>query len=99
LPFLSLFCLALIGILDRLPPVVWTAIAIYWLYLAPYICTSYYARYAFPLLGVKALLVVWALDRLVRLRPSLPLPEAEMRTATASRREALSPGPWPGGCR
>jgi hypothetical protein len=99
LPFHSLFCLVLIGILDRLPPVMWTAIAIYCLYLTPYICMSYYARYAFPLLGVKTLLVVWVLDRLVRLGPPLPLPPAEMKTATASWREALSPGPWPGGCR
>src|SRR5262249_47276882 len=53
LPFLSLLGLVLIGVRDRPHPVVWTAIAIYLLYLTPYICTSYYGRYAFPLLAVK----------------------------------------------
>jgi hypothetical protein len=63
LPFLSLFGLVLIGVRARLPGVVWTAIAIYLLYLTPYICTSYYGRYAFPLLAPKVLLIVWACDQ------------------------------------
>jgi hypothetical protein len=68
LPFLGLCGLVLSGIRARLHPMVWTAIAIYLLYLIPYISTSYYSRYAFPLLGVKVLLVVWACDWLVGLR-------------------------------
>ena len=62
-PFLALFLLVLVGIRNRLHPVMWTVIAIYWLYLAPYIVTSYYERYAFPLLAAKVLVVVWAFDR------------------------------------
>jgi hypothetical protein len=38
---------------------------VYVLYLSPYIAISYYERYAIPLLGVKVLLVVWALDRVL----------------------------------
>src|SRR5262245_3044085 len=41
-PFLALFLLVLVGIRNRLHPVTWTVIAIYWLYLVPYIVTSYY---------------------------------------------------------
>jgi hypothetical protein len=37
-----------------------TAIGVYWLYLLPYVATSYYERYAVPLLGVKSMLIVWA---------------------------------------
>jgi hypothetical protein len=73
-PFLALFFLVLVGIPERLHPATWLVIALYVLYLAPYVCTSYYERYAFPLLAAKVLLVVWALDRLVGLwkwmRPS-----------------------------
>jgi hypothetical protein len=61
-PFLGLFLLVLVGIFDRLHLVTWTVMAIYLLYLAPYICTSYYGRYAFPLLAAKVLLVVWTFD-------------------------------------
>jgi hypothetical protein len=68
LPFISLVGLVLIGVRERLQPVVWTAIAIYWLYLMPYVFTSYYGRYAFPLLPLKVLLIVWALDWLWRWR-------------------------------
>jgi hypothetical protein len=72
LPFLGLLGLVVLGVRDPLHPAVWTAIAIYWLYLIPYICTSYYDRYAFPLLAVKVLFVVWAFDRLVGLTARTP---------------------------
>jgi len=32
--------------------------------LAPYVIVSYYDRYTYPLLGLKVLLVVWAIERL-----------------------------------
>jgi hypothetical protein len=77
LPFLALFLLVLVGLLDRLPSALWLAIALYGLYLAPYICTSYYERYAFPLLSAKVLFLVWVLDWLsARFFTSCPDSEA-----------------------
>jgi hypothetical protein len=35
------------------------------LYLLPYAAASYYDRYAMPLTGVKVLLVMWAVERLM----------------------------------
>ncbi len=64
LPFLAaLFLLASCRHypLTRLQGVV---LGCYGLYLAPYVLTSYYERYAFGLLGIKAVLVVWAWVRL-----------------------------------
>jgi hypothetical protein len=64
LPFLAL--LLLIGTALRLPlsRQQGIVIGVYVLYLLPYVLASYYERYAFPLLVVKALLVLWAADRL-----------------------------------
>jgi hypothetical protein len=42
-----------------------TLLLAYGAYLLPYVLASYYDRYAFPLLGVKALLVLGAADRLL----------------------------------
>jgi hypothetical protein len=67
LPFLALLVLGFTAIRD---PLSWPqrfVIGIYLLYLLPYITASYYERYAFPLLAVKVLLVVWAVDRLLAL--------------------------------
>jgi hypothetical protein len=41
----------------------WCVMAIYVSYLLPYIIISYYDRYGLPLLGVKVLHVLWAVDR------------------------------------
>ena len=64
LPFAALLTLLVMGMQRRLRPVEWTAIGIYVLYLVPYVAASYYDRYAMPLIGVKVLLVVWAIERL-----------------------------------
>lgn len=48
-----------------LRPAQWLVMGVYLLYLLPYIAISYYERYALPLLGVKALVVIWAADRLL----------------------------------
>jgi hypothetical protein len=64
-PFVGLFLLVLVGIRDRLDPTTWMVIGLYLIYFTPYICTTYYGRYTFPLLAAKVLLVVWAFDRLV----------------------------------
>ena len=63
--------LALIGtaFLKRLHWAQWSAIGIYLVYLSPYIGASYYERYAAPLLAVKVLLVIWAVDQMLSLLP------------------------------
>jgi hypothetical protein len=67
LPFLSLVVLAFTAIRERLHWFQWLVMGVYVLYLLPYIVVSYYDRYTLPLLGVKALLVIWAADRLLSL--------------------------------
>jgi hypothetical protein len=63
LPFLALMVLILFGIGDGLSRRQWIVIAVYLLYLLPYVLVSYYERYAFPLIGLKVLLVLFAADR------------------------------------
>jgi hypothetical protein len=76
LPFLGL--LVLVATSGRLPlhPVQWAAIGIYAVYLLPYIVVSYYQGYGCALLAVKILLVLWAVDRLLALRPGAASPVA-----------------------
>lgn len=64
LPFLAAIFLIFSGAFKPLHRYQWCVVVIYFLYLLPYIGISYYERYAAPLLGVKALLVIWAIDRL-----------------------------------
>jgi hypothetical protein len=64
LPFLSVMVLLASSLWQRLEPVHYIAIGCYLLYLAPYVLISYYERYAMALVGVKALLVILAADRL-----------------------------------
>jgi len=68
LPFLAMLLLVATSLHKPLSPPQWTVIGVYLLYLLPYIATSYYERYAVPLLAVKVLLVIWAMDRLLTLR-------------------------------
>jgi hypothetical protein len=65
LPFVALLVLLVTSFWRPLPAAAWAAIGVYLLYLLPYIGVSYYERYALPLLGVKVLLVLWAVDRLL----------------------------------
>jgi hypothetical protein len=56
---------------STLRPLSWThgtVIGVYFAYLLPYIAASYYKRYAVPLLAMKALLVLWAIDRMLWMR-------------------------------
>jgi hypothetical protein len=69
LPFLGLLILVVTALWRPLHWYQWVAIGVYVLYLSPYIVVSYYERYALPLIGVKVLLVVWGLDRLLWLLP------------------------------
>lgn len=68
-PFVALVALLFTGMQRRLRAIEWLVIGVYLFCLLPYVAVSYYDRYALPLLGVKALLVVWAADRLLALLP------------------------------
>lgn len=60
LPFLSLGLLVLAALWCPPRRAQWLVIGLYAVFLLPYIGVCYYERYAFPLLGVKVLLVTWA---------------------------------------
>jgi hypothetical protein len=68
LPFLALLVLAGTAAARPLHRLQWIAIGIYGFQLLPYVAASYYERYTVPLLAVKVLLVIWAVDRLLCLR-------------------------------
>jgi hypothetical protein len=70
LPLLALGCLLCTSFRTPLRWPQWVVIGIYALYLLPYVAASYYPRYGVPLVGVKVLLVIWAVDRLWSLRSS-----------------------------
>jgi hypothetical protein len=67
LPFLA--AVLLVATARRRPthPAQWAVLGVYAAYLLPYVLVSYYERYGAALLGVKVLLVVWGLDRLLAL--------------------------------
>lgn len=65
LPFLAFLFLVGSALCRRLDGAQWIVIGIYCVYLLPYIGASYYERYGFPLMGVKVLLVIWAVDRVL----------------------------------
>jgi hypothetical protein len=68
-PFLGMLVLLGTSFRERLHWAQCCAIGVYVLYLLPYIGASYYERYGVPLLGVKVLLVIWAVDRLLGFWP------------------------------
>src|SRR5262249_23595454 len=76
----------LTAVRERLHAYQWAVVAVYALYLLPYVGVSYYERYAVPLLGAKVLLVVWAADRLLpgRTAPT-PLPARPAGSPASSR--------------
>jgi hypothetical protein len=86
LPFLSILVLVGTAAVRPLGRIQWLVIALYFLYLLPYIVISYYVRYEMPLLGVKVLLVVWALDRLLPRRCERLLEMAEVTPDSAAVR-------------
>lgn len=65
IPFIALLVLVFSSLVAPLSRTQWSVIGVYLLYLAPYILASYYERYGYPLLVVKALLILWAADRLL----------------------------------
>lgn len=72
LPFLALLVLGFSSIFQRLSWLQWLVMALYVLYLMPYVAVSYYERYGAPLLCIKMLLILWAGDRLLCLWPWWP---------------------------
>ncbi len=69
LPFLALLVLAGSSIWVPLHRSQWAVMAVYLLYLSPYIAASWYDRYGLALLGVKVLLVIWVVVRLLSFIP------------------------------
>jgi hypothetical protein len=92
LPLLAVLVLIFTSAGRPLSRAQWIVIALYFLYLMPYIAVSYYERYAMPLLGVKVLLVVWGLDRLVSWR-SRPTPVGDPWQALRTQREQIAGAP------
>jgi len=84
LPFLAAVALLFSAFLRPLSWIQVMVIAVYFLYLMPYVGVSYYERYAIPLLGVKVILVIWVGDRLLQLL------FRDRSQPTASTRVALS---------
>jgi hypothetical protein len=72
LPFVSFLLLALSALRTRLAAVQWIVMGAYLVYLAPYVAVSYYDRYVVALLGIKVLLVLWGIDRLLSFCPWKP---------------------------
>ncbi len=70
LPFLALLVLLFSAGSKPLHATQWLVIGLYFFQLLPYVLVSYYDRYASPLLAVKALLVIWATDRLLSCGPA-----------------------------
>lgn len=65
LPFLAAVVLVFRGIARQLTWSRWALVGTYLLCLLPYIVISYYDRYGMPLLGVKVLLILAAVDEIV----------------------------------
>jgi hypothetical protein len=85
LPFLALLFLVFSSLWKPLHPAQWTVIGLYALYLGPYVLVSYYDRYAAPLLGLKVLLVVWVVDRVLSLwHGKVPRSRNRKRTTSIS---------------
>jgi hypothetical protein len=85
LPFLALLLLLVTSFRSPLEREQWVVIGAYLVFLLPYIAISYYDRYALPLLGIKSVLVCWALDRLLLfLSPVTVAPESAQPAASGS---------------
>ncbi|MBO0697811.1 MAG: DUF2029 domain-containing protein, partial [Zavarzinella sp.] len=69
LPFLSAIFLVVSAPWSGLRREQKVVLLAYAAYLVPYVLVSYYERYAFPLLPLKVLLIVWAADRILGLLP------------------------------
>ena len=64
LAFVALVILVTSSVHRPLDAAQWSVIGVYVFFLLPYIGASYMERYAVPLVGVKVLLVIWAIARL-----------------------------------
>jgi prepilin-type N-terminal cleavage/methylation domain-containing protein len=94
LPFLAMLVLLGTSVRERLHPAQWVVIGVYLFYLLPYIGASYYERYGIPLIGVKAVLVLWGLDRVLSLirgdRKSEPHVQSLRPGASSKPRQPIS---------
>ncbi len=69
LPFVALLALLATAYWRPLQGPQWTVVGVYAFYLLPYVGVSYYERYGLPLLGVKVLLLIWAVRQLFSFWP------------------------------
>jgi hypothetical protein len=81
LAFYALVFLLLSATLRPLPWTTWLVIGVFLSYMLPYVVISYYERYALPTLGLKVVLIVCAVDRLLTLIKACLLREALRTTA------------------
>jgi hypothetical protein len=94
LPIVGFLVLLLIAIKNRLQKMQWIVIGVYLLYLFPYVLVSYYERYGFPLIALKVLLVLCAMDRLFRFQGKM----VNTRRRPSSAVGAALPGPCKAAC-
>ena len=87
-PALALLFLVISSCWRPLRPVQWLVMSIYVLFLLPFTIISYYDRYAAPLVLVKVLLVIWAIDRFFA---GLSLLICHLPLAKAARTMNVSP--------
>jgi arylsulfatase A len=91
LPFLGLLVLACSAGRERLHGVQWAVMGVYVFYLLPYVGISYYDRYMLPLLAVKALLAIWAADRLLHwMRRPTMVDEPEKTKTRTGRQDSVA---------
>jgi|GEM_PF-688315 len=95
LPFLAVVLLVGTACRFGLRREQWVVLLGYTAYLLPYILVGYYDRYAYPLIGVKTILVVWAAERLIQIAARggrTPSGTSELATAeTPSEAPAVMP--------
>ena len=93
LALLAILVLASSALVRPLPAALWIAIGVELLYMMPYVGISYYERYALPMLGVRAILIVGMVDRLLsfaRLRwwTIDPKPGSSLRVPGSARKRS-----------
>lgn len=90
LPFLAALGLLFAAVAGRLPRFGAVVLGAYLLYLLPYVAVSYYDRYAFPLLLVKVLLLIGAIDQLLCLLPTRTRTSVTRRASCVHAKAALA---------
>jgi hypothetical protein len=93
LPLVAIAILAVSALARRLHPAQWIVMAVFLLYLLPSVVISYFERYGIPLIGVKALLLVWVIDGVLGAIPWRLLAGFRAESAAARRPCIAAPAP------